>query len=353
MNMARLACELTVLEGLEAVAAAEIERAAPEARLRSEQPGALRYDGISDLDALLDLRSVVAPFLVVGFPVPRPKALLGHQHFQTLVAAIEQVRALWHPDTFTTLRLNAAGEDSPVMLRLRQELANHFGLMPSDDKTPTGDLVLRLRRGPAGDWEALIRLTPFPLSTRAWRICNFPGALNATVAHAMMDATDPSPQDRVLNLACGSGTLLIERLLQAPARLAIGCDTDTLTLACARENVAAARLEQQIRLESWDVTALPLADASVDVICADLPFGQLIGTHSTNETLYPAVLAEATRVMAPGGRMVLISHEVRLLEAAFDAVQDAWDIDTVQRVRVGGMTPRVVLARRRSDTAQQ
>ena len=47
---------------------------------------------------------------------------------------------------------------------------------------------------------------------------------------------------------------------------------------------------------------LPFPENSFDVITADLPWGQLIGSHQENEWLYPAVLAEAARVIAQGGR---------------------------------------------------
>ena len=40
-------------------------------------------------------------------------------------------------------------------------------------------------------WEALVRLTPRPLSARPWRVCNLPGALDATAAHAMARLSAP------------------------------------------------------------------------------------------------------------------------------------------------------------------
>jgi 23S rRNA G2445 N2-methylase RlmL len=210
-----------------------------------------------------------------------------------------------------------------------------------------GDLLIRLRRARhAEGWETLVRLTPRPLATRAWRVCNLPGALNASLAYAMVVLTEPAPDDLVLNLACGSGTLLIERLLAGRARQAIGCDTDAAALACARENLRAAGLERAARLESWDAGATPLPDASVGMICADLPFGQLVGSHRENQEFYPRVFAEAARVARPGARMVLLTHEVRLLERVAERYARQWSLLEVLRVRSGGMTPAVALFRR-------
>jgi tRNA (guanine6-N2)-methyltransferase len=340
-------CEADILEGLESLGTAELsEQLGRYVNIYERQAaGKLRFSYTGDLRTLLELRSVLAIYLVTRFAVPRPKALLGHQHFTALLDQIATARALFPAAAYRTLRLGAAGEDSAVMTRLKAELAQHTGL---EDAADEGDLLLRLRRSADGaGWEVLVRISPRPLATRAWRVCNRPGAPNATLAHAMMRLSEPHPDDAILNLGCGSGTLLAERLALVPARLAIGCDTDPAALDCARQNIAAAGYERQVRLEQWDATRLPLADRSITLICADLPFGQLSGSHASNTVLYPQIFAEATRVAAPAARMVLLTHEVRLLEGvARDYVQE-WRMEQVLHVRSGGMTPRMYLLRRR------
>jgi SAM-dependent methyltransferase len=342
----RYEIEADVLEGLERFAHAELsQRLGRHARFgAAARPGSLRFSYSGDLAELRELRGVVAVYLVRSFAVPRPKALLGNQQFGELAGAIATVIELAPPGAFATLRVSAAGEDSAVLTRLKSELAQRFGLAVAADE---GDLLLRLRRGGDG-WEALVRLTPRPLATRAWRVCNLPGSLNATLAYAMAELTGPAPDDVVLNIACGSGTLLIERLMSMRAGQAIGCDTDAAALDCARRNLRAAGLERMARLEQWDAGALPLPDAGVSAIFADLPFGQLIGSHRENEALYPRVLAEAARVARPGARMVLLTHEVRLLERVAERFAAQWQPREVLRVRSGGMTPRVVLFERRA-----
>ncbi|MFO7169739.1 MAG: RNA methyltransferase, partial [Chloroflexota bacterium] len=90
----------------------------------------------------------------------------------------------------------------------------------------------------------------------------------------------------------------------------------------------------------------PLPDASVSVLMADLPFGQLVGSHRDNEVLYPRIVAEAARVAAPGARMVLLTHEVRLLERVAAEQRGSWELVRTVRVRSSGMTPRLFLFRR-------
>lgn len=343
--------ELDTLEGLEPFAVAELEHyAGSAARDIDLFRGAVRFRYDGDPHVLLGLRSVVAVYLVLWFPAPRPRALLGHEHITRLCNAIDEVIALTQAERYHTLRLSAAGDDSRVLERLKQALMEHTGLTATTDG---GDLLLRLRRSRYGDgWEMLVRLTPRPLATREWRVCNRPGAPNATLAHAMMAMTQPFYTDRVLNIACGSGTLLIERLVLAKVRSAIGCDRDQEAVQCAQRNLHAAGYAESARLEMWDATALPLPDASVDVLCADLPFGQLIGSHRDNEALYPRLIAEAARVADHDARMVLLTHEVRLLERMLDQYAHSWIVEDVVKVRSGGMTPRIFLLRRRNNRRQ-
>jgi ubiquinone/menaquinone biosynthesis C-methylase UbiE len=343
----RYVVEADVLEGLERFAHAELE-ARVGMRIQFQpaaQPGTLRFGYTGDLAALLALRSVVAVYLIEHFDIPRPKALLGNQQMGQLLGTIATARELAAPGAYRTLRLSAAGDDSAVLTRLKGELADRLGLEVADE----GDLLLRLRRAARGaGWELLIRLSPRPLATRAWRVCNLPGALNATLAHAMMALTQPREGDSVLNLACGSGTLLVELLALCQPRRVIGCDTDATALACARENVRAAGYAGAARLEEWDAGATPLSDASMSVICADLPFGQLVGSHVENEALYPRVFAEAARVAAPGARMVLLTHEIRLLERVAGQFTEQWQPRELIRVRSGGMTPAIASFSHRS-----
>ncbi|HMO60192.1 MAG TPA: methyltransferase domain-containing protein [Roseiflexaceae bacterium] len=334
--------EAEVLGGLEAFAAEELY--ALHAEILFSGRGAIRFRYTHQPEALLQLSTVTAVYMVQEFGVPRPRALLGHQHFEQIVAAITAVRRLTAVQQFRTLRLSAAGEHSPVMRRLVADISQRTGLAAVDDD---GDLLVRVR--PTSDrsgWEVLVRISPRPLSTRAWRVCDRPGAPNAALAACMVQLSAPFRDDVLLNIGCGSGTLLIERLLYGSARYAIGCDIDDAALACARANLAAAGVADQVELEAWDARQMPLHDASVTTILADLPFGRLVGSHSENIHLYPALLGEAARVAAPGALMVLLSHEVRLVDQVLDDQRNQWELLECIRVRSSGMTPGIYCLRR-------
>ena len=346
----RITCELEVIPGLEAITRDELN-----SRFRgrvdvepSHKEGLLPILFAGDLHALLELDTVLAVYGQRHFPVPRPKALLGHAHFTTLLSMIEVVREL-HPLTaFQTFRISAAGQDSSVLQRLREALARETGLTYVPEE---GDLLIRLRRPLAGaeGWDVLIRLSPRPSSARSWRVCNLQGAINASVANAMARLAAPNPDDVVLNMCCGSATLLIERLRLGTTRIAVGCDLDSEALNCAQENVRASGYDQ-IRLEPWDAGALPMPDSSVDTVLADLPFGQLVGSHERNVVLYPRVLHEAARVTIAGGFFVAITQDIRLWENLVATASADWTIEAVLPIKLpfgsGHLRPRIYLLRR-------
>lgn len=331
--------EAECIAGLERFAAEEM--GIPIAGTAGTVP--FTYDG--PWGELLQLSSVVAVHAVLGTGIPRPTALLDDGAFRKIVAAVGHIRSLHPARTFRTYRVSAAGADSSAFKRFGARLGQATGLTPADD---VGDLLLRFRRGGDGRFELLARISPRPLSARAWRVCSRPGALNGAIASIMADLTRPTESDVYLNLACGSGTLLIERGLLGPAGRLIGCDTDPDALACAARNVEAAGLES-VELTDWDATGLPLPDASVDALTVDLPFGQLVGSHSANAELYPALLAEAARVARPGARLVAISQQSRLLERSVQA--DAWITETVLRPTLatsgGSIKPAIAVLVRR------
>ena len=340
----RYTCEAEIAEGLEDIARQEIA-AFPGTDVTITGSGWLRFGYDGPLAALAELKTSIAVYLIWHYPVPRPRALLGHEHFHNLLRQISTVRSLWPSGTFQTFSIGAAGSGSSVMTRLKNDIADHASLdLTEEDK---GDLFIRLIRSREHNqgWDVLVRLTPRPLATRPYRVHNMEGALNATVAHAMALLTRPTADDIVLNIACGTGTLLIERLASGPARQAIGCDTSKTALGYARDNIATSDSAAAIQLIQCDARNLPLPSGYANVLCADLPFGQLVGAHADNITLYPHILEEAARVANHGARFALITHEIRLMEGLL-AETSLWTTERVLPVTLSGLHPRIFLLRR-------
>lgn len=347
--------EAETIEGLETYSADELSAlfgVIPDrgsAVLRTTK-GAVQFTYHGETRNLLALKSVIAVYQLEHFPVPRPKALMGHQHFTRLTQVIDSIRASYaqtNTTAFKTLYIDAAGADSSVMTRLKLELAAASGLAaaPVNEK---GDLLIRLRRSKGIEgWDALVRLSPRPLATRAWRVCNYEGALNAAVACIMTHMPPSSSDDVFVNLMCGSGSLLVERLGANAPKHIYGCDSDLTALHCAVENLKAAGSHERIRLFQSDVRNLPFETGFASHLMADLPFGQLVGSHEENRDLYPAVLREAARIAAEGASFVLITHEIRLIEQVLRQ-SPHWDIQKALPITLSGLHPRIYWLRRTS-----
>ncbi|WP_261664874.1 methyltransferase domain-containing protein [Deinococcus sp. Marseille-Q6407] len=328
--------EAEVLRGLEEVARTELGTVRGLDILSvGDEAVQFRYAG--DLSRLSRLRSVTAVYAVRRWDVPRPRGLLGHQQLGELTGWLREVAA---QGGHTSLRLSAAGRDTEVMERLTAEIAAGLGLphQPED-----GELRLRLR--PAADgsgWEVLARLTPRPLSARDWRVCNREGGLNAAAAYGALALAGLRASDRIFNPMCGSGTLLVERALMGPYEAMVGVDIDPEAVACARANLRAAG--RRVEVAQVDALNTGLPPRSFDLIVADLPWGDDIGTHGGNAELYPAFLREMHRLCSKGGRLLVITHEIRLFERVLAG--SPWQGRELTQIYSGGHHPKVYLLTR-------
>lgn len=338
--------EAEILPGLKEYALGELNERVSEGLkfLSSPREDRIRFSFPADPRRLLTLRTVVAVYLLKCFAVPRPRALLGDQAFAGLLEGIQQALALNPAGAFDSFRISAAGRDSSVMRRISDSIAEASGLRHDDRE---GALLLRIIPGAdRKSWEVLVRLTPRPLATRPWRVCDMPGALNATIAAAMLRIIPPGPQEKFLNLMCGSGTLMIERKLQGSQGLLCGGDISTVALQLSRRNTLAAGAAQTFRLCRFDARNLPFADESFDILCADLPWGERVGKRSANKELYRRTLLEAARVIKPSGILMMVTQEHRLLSDLLSENPALWSMQHKLRVFQGGYHPHVYFLRR-------
>lgn len=307
--------------------------------------------------AVTGLRTAVAAWVVVHLDVPRPKSFASPEHLRRIVDAVYASLRVAGSSTF---RFEAAGADSAVFGRLAVLLHEATGLHhdPQD-----GDLVVRVRRGARrGDadpgWDVLVRVGPRPLSARAWRVADFPGAANATIAAACARLGGLRGDDRVLNLMVGSGTLLVERLLAAPAAAAAGVDLDAAALDAARENLGAARLLVRpprpalLTADATDPDALRAAvteplGGPAGLVLADPPWGTLHGSHADAPRLHAGLLRAAHAVSGPRARLVVLTHEVKVMERVVRDASDLWAPVSVTRVFAKGHHPRIHVLERR------
>jgi len=336
----RLQFEAEVVEGLSAFGADELANVLGLNQKEMQVGGEyIRFAYAGDWKFFWRLKMIESIALVQDYSVPRPRALLGDAHFRRLLAQITTIQEQSLDKRLVTFNIAAAGSDSSVMHRIRDEIAARTGLLPAEE----GDLRVRIVPGGAG-WETIMRISPRPYSARAWRVCNFEASLNATVAHVMTTLMHPTSQDCMVNLGCGSGALLIERAAWGGFGMLIGIDSNAEVLVCARQNSTASGA--RVNLLQGRMERLSLSDACVDSLCADLPFGQNSGSPKENERLYPALVSEAGRIAKPGARFVVITHAIRLIEQVIENTS-AWQIDETYKITLRGLHPCIYVLIRR------
>ena len=339
--------ELTFLPGLADVLRDEVAEVLHPKRPATLVPG--RDDALvltlpGALSEVRRLTTAVAAFIVLHFDVPRPKSLTSNDHLRRIVDAVYASLRVAGSSTF---RFEAAGSDSTVFARLASDLNAATGLK-HDEKD--GELVIRVRRGvvrgsdASGSeadpgWDVLVRVGNRPLSARPWRVADYPGAVNATIAAAMVRLAGVDADDRVANLMCGSGTLLIERLLAGPAAVATGIDLAPDAIEASRANLEAAALQRRATLETGDIAA---THGTYDLLLADPPWGTIHGSHATNAELHATLLREAHRLAAPGARLVVLTHEIKVMERCLRET-DLWAVRSETRVFAKGHHPRIYL----------
>lgn len=102
----------------------------------------------------------------------------------------------------------------------------------------------------------------------------------------------------VLDHACGAGTdLILAALRVGPLGRAIGVDMTPAMRERAREAIALAGLAERVEVREGLLEALPVADASVDVVVSN-------GVLNLSPDKRRA-LSEIARVLKPGGRLYL------------------------------------------------
>lgn len=298
--------------GLEAISAREIA-CAPGVTVT--ETGYRRVAGIctGPLSPLLALRAVDDVFLHLATwaEIGRPRSAL--ERLRTLSARLDLMPALKRCAAVRpipcspafSLSVSFVGKRNYTIAEIKAILAErissrHGWTYQPDDRAADVHLRLFIEHEQA---YIGMRLAQQPLHERAYRQAQRVGALKPSVAAALVMAAGVSKGMRVLDPCCGSGTLLIEAALRGA--LAYGGDSGPAAVQAAQVNCRAAGVSASI--QRWDAQALPLASASIDRVICNLPWGRQVQVDGSLAALYRAVFAEMRRVLAPAGRIALLT----------------------------------------------
>jgi len=123
----------------------------------------------------------------------------------------------------------------------------------------------------------------------------------------IIDAVGLSADDYVLDLGCGRGLLLTEAARRVPDGLAIGVDLwsevdqSRNVPAAPLANAAIERVDDRVDVVTGDGRNLPFVDGAFDAVVSSMV------VHNIPDSVGRArVIREASRVLRPGGRLVVV-----------------------------------------------
>lgn len=120
-----------------------------------------------------------------------------------------------------------------------------------------------------------------------------------------LDRIGLNGDEQLLDLGCGRGAVLIAAARRLPAGRAVGVDLWTADQSgnspeAALANAAAAGVGDRVEVHTADLTALPFADASFDVVT-----GAMAIHNIRSPELRRGALDEAMRVLRPAGQLLI------------------------------------------------
>jgi len=298
-------------QGLEGTACRELKERVADAAILDQGRGAVLFSAAeAETPALLSLHSIddlFAQVVVVDDLDPRRSPL---------AALIKAIRAA--PEIEPAMALRRRGRGSHVTFRVMSQvegqqpyrrvdaqraaedaLGHRFGWTLIAEGAPHLQFALWITDGAA---RLGLRLTEPGFTRRRWKVGHIPASLPPSVAYGLLRAAGPRGGETLLDPFCGA----------PPPGALLGADTSLTAREAAAANAAEAGVA--VQLHDWDATALPLEAATVDCIVTNPPYGQRYGRPADLPPLYAGFLAEAARVLRPGGRCVVLTSERLLME---------------------------------------
>ena len=181
----------------------------------------------------------------------------------------------------------------------------HFGFkdVPEDDKA---GLVHGVFSSVASKYDIMNDVMSVGIH-RAWK-------------NAMMDWLAPSKDQRLLDVAGGTGDIAFRFLDRAPGSSAVVCDMTHDMLVAGQQRAEAASLSDRLDWVTGDAMKLPFPDCSFNVYT--ISFG------IRNVTRIEDALSEAFRVLKPGGRLMVLEFS-RLPNEALQKAYDLYSFNVI------------------------
>ena len=122
----------------------------------------------------------------------------------------------------------------------------------------------------------------------------------------LLDRMGLRGDERILDLGCGRGAVLLMAAQHLTTGRAVGVDLwrsvdqSGNSAEATRRNAIAEGVADRVELHTGDMTALPFADNSFDVVVSSLAIHNISGRAGREKAIN-----EAVRVLRPGGRLMI------------------------------------------------
>lgn len=152
---------------------------------------------------------------------------------------------------------------------------------------------------------------------RAYDKLLHPGELHPQLAYLMCWLARPGRRDTVIDPFCGYGAIPQELSRRFPFARLYAADLDAAVLKIAREKLPK---RENILVERQDALNLTAAfpAGSIQAVITDPPWGLYRDAGMDLGEFYRRILAQLEEILAPGGRIVLLTAAKGKLEAALE-----------------------------------
>lgn len=341
------ACYAMVMPGLEAVAEEELKQELG-AEIKRSGPGIVVFRLEEVTPELLQLRTTEDVYLLAWGTdelTYRAEDLDKIQRWTAREVDWDRLLRIHHavrpkPTGKPTYRLvtQMTGEHGYRRVDARKALARGLeGKLPASwrhaDENAAVEIWLTIHGATA---VCGLRLSDRSMRHRTYKTEHQRASLRPTAAAAMVRVAGIRPHQVYCDPMCGVGTILGELLAVLSGSIGrtvtvLGGDVDNNAVRAASSNLR--RIGRPF-LARWDARRLPLADASLDCIVSNPPFGKQLSTPEEIVPLYRRMVRDYDRVLKPGGRAVLLVSELDPLKEATKKV--GWKRERLFHVRVLG-----------------
>ena len=151
------------------------------------------------------------------------------------------------------------------------------------------------------------------------------GEIYPELAHILCLISEPQAEDIFLDPFCGSGAIPVARAIGFPYQTIYASDNSDEAEKMARSK--AKKTKKTIIVKKWDALHLTeLADASIDKIVTDPPWGLYSGLEFNLEQFYTDMLTEFRRVLKPNGILVVLVAKKELFESIVNKFSDKFTL---------------------------